>query len=97
MNYEYKSEFVDAIYAKNPSAKFKAGVVNLDVRREELISYLQGLSGEWTNLQVTRSKDKKDENGLPKLSLTRVWRVEQKELTSAEHMPDREDTGDSPF
>jgi len=97
MEYEYKSEFVDPIYAKNPSPKFKSGVANLDAKREDLIAYLQGLTGEYVNFQIVRSKDKKDDYGLPKLSLTRTWREEKREVSAFEHMPDREEANDSPF
>lgn len=99
MDFKYKTELVKPVFAKNP--KFDWQVANVDIVVADMIQYLQSIqddaknrSNGWANFQITKSRDKKDDSGRPKLAFARVTREEDAPVSSKAHMPDRVETND---
>jgi hypothetical protein len=99
-NFKYKTELVKPVFAKNP--KFDWQVANVDIVVDDMIKYLQSIredainrSNGWANFQITKSPDKKDDSGRPKLAFARVTREEDTPVSANTHMPDRVETSDN--
>ncbi len=100
---DYQSEYTKGFYPK--AGKFEWLTAEIPCKVSQAIEYLLSIKDEaeahnngYANFQIKASKDKKDENGKPKLFMTRNFKTPGGEVTSKELMPDRAEANtDLPF